>query len=147
MSTIPNILVSKVLLEDNNLSSSEIILLSLVYQLENAGKCFATNAYFGKVLHLSDKRVNSILSDLEKKTYIQRTKDSLHKSGREIKLNSERFSQIANSFQKVYTQKEGVASLKSSSNIPKNEAYNTNNNNLINLGSVFIKSWFLKNSN
>jgi hypothetical protein len=71
------VITAKILL-DKSLSSTQKLLIALISNLTNErGYCFASNAYLGECLDISEKSISNIISDLVERKYL----------GRVIKLN------------------------------------------------------------
>lgn len=61
------------ILDDNNLSLQEKVLLAKIEALDNEEGCFATNDHFSKLLGVNKVRVSNIISSLIEKKYIVST--------------------------------------------------------------------------
>lgn len=87
-----NLIVPSVILFDNNLSSTEKILLSLIHSLSNeTGYCYASNKYLSEVFNMNKVALSNILTHLENKQYIIRSverneKKQIVKRGIKIKI-------------------------------------------------------------
>jgi hypothetical protein len=114
---------------DANLSITEKCLLVEIDSLDNDDKgCFASNAYLGKFLNLSEKRIANMIVELKKRGYIKQVFFDGHNRGLCIEP-----SQIWES----YHPENGKATIPKTGKLPsrKREHNNTVNNTLNNTAS------------
>lgn len=59
------------LLKIKDLKHQELILLSMISNLQNEKGCYASNKYLGNILNLSKGRVSCIINSLKNRGYIR----------------------------------------------------------------------------
>ncbi len=72
----------------NDISGQEKTLLATISYLCNSQGCFASNAYFGKILGVTAKTASTIVQKLIKKNYISSSIDKLHGNRRFLLVNT-----------------------------------------------------------
>ncbi|NGX83109.1 helix-turn-helix domain-containing protein [Aequorivita sp. KMM 9714] len=76
------------ILTNKELTTSEILVLSIILHLDNDKGCFATNKYFAQVLNLSRGRISKIINNLLSKGFINCYVDQSMGNYRIININT-----------------------------------------------------------
>lgn len=104
------IIIPNDVLQDNNLSNTEKILLSLISNLQQSNKvCTATNKYLSQFINVTPCQVSVLITNLITKKYLCRKviyNDKKQVIRRELKVNTKSYINCINTY--IAKSKEGI---------------------------------------